>query len=78
MGIEVRKIEAGDICENGSCGHPATTIWLGDGGSLAVTRDSLQEKWCLCCMATAQYEYALAILKNIPHYIEEMAAPCGA
>lgn len=51
------KIKKGDVCENG-CGHAATGLWIGNGGTLAITRSHMQSKWCQCCMLKAQIVHA--------------------
>lgn len=61
----MRKIEFGDICENGTCRHLATIIWIGDSGSLAMSREHMQSKWCQCCTIKAQLEYAEAAAKRV-------------
>jgi len=38
----MKTIEAGDICENEPCDHPATGLWVGDNGTLTISRDYLQ------------------------------------
>jgi len=63
----MRNIAAGDICENGSCTHLATGIWVGDGGTLAISREYMQAKWCDCCMAKVQLEHARKSVAAIPN-----------
>ena len=51
----MRKIEG--LCEN--CHErPATLIWVGEGGSLAMSRDYMQSVWCKKCALTEQIAYA--------------------
>ena len=51
-------IAKGDVCQNGNCAHVATNIWIGSGGTLAMVRSGMQQKWCNCCVWKAQLAYA--------------------
>lgn len=69
------EIKSGDICEN--CNeHPATTVWIGDGGTLAITRDYMQSKWCKCCCLKAQIANFQEIAKQIKTWEEELETAC--
>lgn len=75
----MKKIEPGDKCENELCGgsgHDATEIWVGDGGSLAATRDYMQKKWCLCCVVKAQLDHARKMAPRIAELERELAKAC--
>ena len=47
-----------DVPENHTCEnckvHQASIWWVGDGGSLAVSRFYMQYAWCSCCVLRAQ------------------------
>ncbi len=44
-------------CDN--CGeHRASMWWIGDGGTLAITRFYMQAAWCKCCALRAQIGHA--------------------
>jgi len=74
----MRNIETGDICENGECGHAASLIWTGNGGSLAITRSYMQSKWCDCCATKAQLEHAEKAVARLEELRTRLAAGCIA
>ena len=69
-GTSVRPV-AGD-CEN--CGQrPAETVWIGEGGSLAFSRQYMQQLWCQRCALTAQLEHAREAAARIPELEASLA-----
>lgn len=72
----MKRIEPGDICENGGCAHPATMLWIGDNGTLAISRDYLQQKWCDCCMTRARIAYAEALMADLAELKAALPTQC--
>lgn len=53
------------LCEN--CGkRKAWGWWIGDGGSLAISRFHMQAAWCELCHVVAQLDYARERAAAIP------------
>jgi len=53
----MRELTKGALCEN--CQeNPATGLWLGEGGTLAITRDYMQALWCERCMVEEELKHA--------------------
>jgi len=72
----MKTIEAGDICENEPCDHPATGLWVGDNGTLTISRDYLQAKWCACCMTKAQIKYAEGAVARLESLRAKLVTEC--
>ena len=73
----MNKIQPGDICENGDCGHSASGIWIGNGGTLAMTRSYMQSKWCECCMLKVQVAHAEERAKELDALRMALARACA-
>ena len=73
----MKEINPGDICEHCQQ-HKATTIWIGEGGSLAATRDYMQAKWCTCCVLQAQIKHAETVAKQLPKLRKELKTACAS
>ncbi len=60
-------------CEK--CGeHEASGWWIGDGGTLAVTRYRMQAAWCECCMLEVQVEHARKLAATLAELEGKLAS----
>ena len=65
--------EVTGLCEN--CGErPATGIWIGAGGRLAMSREYMQKVWCKRCMLTEQIRYARKAAESLPELESKLNA----
>ena len=59
-------------CEN--CGeHQASMWWIGEGGTLAVSRFYMQAAWCNCCVLRAQITHAEERMAELEKLRSELA-----
>lgn len=63
--------EPSGICSNCEA-RPATEIWVGEGGSLALSH-GLYSHWCKRCCLVAQIEYANGIIERLPNAKRQLA-----
>lgn len=69
----MRAIPEGTMCEN--CDQRlATSRWIGDSGTLAITRSYMQTLWCEICVLSAQVEHAEECAEKLPAMRERLAA----
>lgn len=59
-------------CEN--CGkHRASGWWIGDGGTLAVSRFYMQAAWCKCCSLKEQVKHAHKMARKLASLEKKLA-----
>lgn len=63
---------ANHVCEE--CGqHQASMWWIGEGGTLAISRFYMQAAWCECCALKVQVTYAEERARELNGLYEKLA-----